>query len=66
MLLAGVCGGIAEFLGWPSRTVRGLWVGVTILTGLAPGFVVYTVLALVMPGAETPPPGFHLEDFRQQ
>ena len=46
--LAGVCGGIAEFLGWQSSAVRALWVTGTILSG-GSGFIIYTLLAYAMP-----------------
>lgn len=45
-VLFGVCGGIAEFLGWSKQTVRVLWVVFTIM-GL--GLLVYPVLALIIP-----------------
>lgn len=45
-ILLGVCGGIAEFLGWSKQTVRILWVTLTIF-GF--GFLAYPILALIMP-----------------
>lgn len=64
--LAGVCGGLAEFLGWPARKVRLLWVVATVLTAGFPGFLAYLVLALVMPAPGDPSSAFRLEDFRRQ
>ena len=64
--LAGVCGGLAEFLGWPARKVRTLWVLGTVLTGGAPGILAYTVLAILMPSAGAPSGSFRLENHRQQ
>jgi len=47
--LAGVCGGIARWLGWSSTTVRVLFAAVSILSAAFPGILVYLVLWLVMP-----------------
>lgn len=65
-VLAGVCAGIAEFLGWPDRRVRALWVAGTLLTGLLPGVATYTIMAIIMPSAGDPRGNFRLDDFRQQ
>ena len=45
--LAGVCGGIAEFLGWDPTLVRVLWIVLTMLGGS--GILIYLVLWVVMP-----------------
>lgn len=47
--LFGVCGGIAEWLGWSPNAVRLLYVLVSILSAAFPGIIVYLVLWLVMP-----------------
>lgn len=47
--LFGVCGGIAEWLGWSPSVVRLLYVLVSILSAAFPGIIVYLVLWLVMP-----------------
>ena len=47
--LAGVCGGIARWLGWSSTTVRVLFAAVSLLSAAFPGILVYLVLWLVMP-----------------
>jgi phage shock protein C len=57
----GVCGGVAEFLDWPSRTVRSVWGVAALFTGGA-AIIGYIVLALAMP----PPRTFNLDDFREQ
>jgi phage shock protein PspC (stress-responsive transcriptional regulator) len=49
-LIAGVCGGIAERLGWSPLLVRTLFVVGAILP-IFPGAVVYLVLWLVLPKA---------------
>jgi phage shock protein C len=48
-MIAGVCGGIAEFLGWSPTWVRVLYVVVSILSVGFPGTIVYIVLWLVIP-----------------
>lgn len=48
-LLGGVCGGLAEWLGWNPTAVRILYVVVSILSAAFPGALVYVVLWLVMP-----------------
>jgi phage shock protein PspC (stress-responsive transcriptional regulator) len=45
--LAGVCGGIARFLGWDPTLVRVLWIVLTLLGGS--GILIYLVLWLAMP-----------------
>ncbi len=48
-ILAGVCGGIAEWLGWDPTVVRILYVLASVLSAAFPGLIVYLVLWLVMP-----------------
>lgn len=50
-VLAGVCGGIAEWLGWDPTVVRILYVVTSILSVAFPGIIVYLVLWLIMPQA---------------
>ena len=47
-MIAGVCGGIAEYLGWDPTAVRVAWVLLTFFTVFSGG-VVYLILWLVMP-----------------
>lgn len=58
----GVCGGIAEFFGWPVQTVRTLFVIAGLFTGGVPALIVYAMLAWAMPKPVT----FDLDDFREQ
>ena len=46
-MLAGVCGGIAEYLGWDPTLVRVAWIILTLLGGS--GILIYLILWLVMP-----------------
>ena len=51
-MIAGVCGGIAQWLGWSSTAVRILYVLISVLSVAFPGILVYIILALVMPVEE--------------
>jgi phage shock protein C len=48
-MIAGVCGGIAEWLGWSPSWVRLLYVVISILSVAFPGIIVYIILWVVMP-----------------
>src|SRR5436305_11302708 len=48
-LIAGVCGGIADYLGWNPTLVRIGYVVVSIASAAFPGTIAYVVLWLVMP-----------------
>jgi phage shock protein PspC (stress-responsive transcriptional regulator) len=50
-LIAGVCGGIAEWLGWDPTLVRVAYVLVSVLSAAFPGIIAYVVLWIVMPKA---------------
>lgn len=52
-VLAGVCGGIADWLGWGSTKVRVLYVVVSILSAAFPGILMYLVLWILMPQARS-------------
>jgi phage shock protein PspC (stress-responsive transcriptional regulator) len=52
-MIAGVCGGMAEWLGWNATLVRILYVLVSILSAGFPGIVVYIALWILMPERET-------------
>jgi phage shock protein PspC (stress-responsive transcriptional regulator) len=60
-ILGGVCGGIAEWLGWNPTLVRVLFVLVSLLSAAFPGIIVYLVMWFLMPEREEaerrPPPG---------
>jgi phage shock protein C len=51
-MIAGVCGGLAEWLGWDPTLVRVLYVLISILSVAFPGIVVYIILWIVMPKPE--------------
>ena len=51
-MIAGVCGGIARWIGWDPTAVRALYVVVSFLSAAFPGILVYVILALVIPSEE--------------
>jgi phage shock protein PspC (stress-responsive transcriptional regulator) len=48
-MIAGVCGGLADWLGWDPTLVRVLYVLVSIFSAGFPGLLVYIILWVVMP-----------------
>ena len=48
-VLASVCGGIADWLGWNPTLVRVLYVVGSIISVAFPGLLVYLILWIVMP-----------------
>ncbi len=50
-LLGGVCGGLAEWLGWSPTWVRVLYVVISVLSAAFPGMLAYLLLWIVMPKA---------------
>jgi phage shock protein C len=54
-MVAGVCGGLARWLGWDSTAVRILYVLISIMSAAFPGTIVYIILALVMPTDDNHP-----------
>lgn len=47
-MIAGVCGGIAEFLGWNATAIRVLYL-LFIIFSFGTAIIAYFILALVMP-----------------
>jgi phage shock protein PspC (stress-responsive transcriptional regulator) len=50
-MIAGVCGGLAEWLGWSPTWVRLLYVLTSTLSAGFPGMIVYVILWIAMPKA---------------
>ena len=48
-IIAGVCGGLANYLGWPAGRVRLLYVLISVLSAAFPGTLVYIILWFAMP-----------------
>jgi phage shock protein PspC (stress-responsive transcriptional regulator) len=53
-VVAGVCGGIARWLGWNPTAVRVGYVLVSILSAGFPGVLVYLLLWFLMPRTTAP------------
>ena len=51
-MLAGICGGIAEYLNLDPTIVRIAYVLLSILLAAFPGIIVYLILMLIMPKAD--------------
>lgn len=50
-VIAGVCGGLADWLGWSPTLVRVLYVLISVVSAAFPGILVYVVLWILMPRA---------------
>jgi phage shock protein C len=50
-MTAGVCGGIAEWLGWDPTLVRALYVLASVASVAFPGILVYIILWIIVPDA---------------
>ena len=48
-VIAGVCGGLAEWLGWDIALVRLIYLIVSIVSAGFPGVIAYIILWIVMP-----------------
>jgi phage shock protein C len=48
-LIAGVCGGIAKWLGWDPTIVRVVYIMLTLLSAAFPGVILYILLWILMP-----------------
>jgi phage shock protein C len=48
-LIAGVCGGIAKWLGLDPTIVRVLYAALTLLSAAFPGIIIYILLWILMP-----------------
>ncbi|MCC5939462.1 MAG: PspC domain-containing protein [Lunatimonas sp.] len=48
-MIAGVCSGLAKYLGWDADKLRIVYVLVSLLSAAFPGILVYLILWFVMP-----------------
>jgi phage shock protein PspC (stress-responsive transcriptional regulator) len=48
-LIAGICGGIAQWLEWDPTVVRVLYVALSVLSVAFPGIVIYIILWVIVP-----------------
>ncbi len=51
-VIAGVCGGMAEHLGWDTGQVRLGYVLLSVLSAGFPGTLVYLILWIALPGPD--------------
>ena len=52
-VIAGVCAGLAEWLGWDIALVRMLYLILSIFSAGFPGILAYIILWILMPERET-------------
>jgi phage shock protein PspC (stress-responsive transcriptional regulator) len=50
-IIAGVCGGLADWLGWSPNVTRIVYVVVSMLSAAFPGILTYVILWIVLPKA---------------
>jgi len=50
-MIAGVMGGVAEYVGWSPTWVRLLFFIVSTLSAAVPGILIYIILWIIMPKA---------------
>jgi len=55
-MIAGVCGGIAEYLGVDVTVIRVLYILVSIISVAFPGILAYIILMFVMPRPDSAAP----------
>ena len=48
-MIAGVCGGLARYLGWSAGRVRVVYLLLTLLSAAFPGILAYLALWYLMP-----------------
>ena len=48
-MIAGVCGGFAEYFGWTPWMVRFVYVLVSVFSVAFPGIIIYLILWFLMP-----------------
>ena len=58
-MIAGVCGGLAEHLGWSPFRMRVVWVLGTLFSAAFPGVLLYLALWYLLPEEPSPVPSFY-------
>ncbi|SHK57036.1 PspC domain-containing protein [Desulforamulus aeronauticus] len=48
-MLAGICGGLAEYLDMDPTVIRVIYVILSVLSAAFPGLLIYLILAFVIP-----------------
>lgn len=54
-MIAGVCGGLAEYFGLDPTVVRVAYVLISIVSAAFPGILAYIILMFVLPPPDEPP-----------
>ena len=57
-MLAGVCGGLAEYFNIDPSLVRILWVLITVFTAFFPCLIAYLIIAAILPRKSDIYPGY--------
>ena len=52
-MLAGVCGGLADWIGWDASVVRAICIIGLVTTAVVPGLLAYLMLWAALPEAAT-------------
>jgi phage shock protein C len=47
--IAGICGGIGEYLEIDPNVIRVIWVILTVITGFIAGIIIYILLWIILP-----------------
>ena len=55
-IIAGVCGGLAEYFGLDPTVVRVAYVLISVVSVAFPGILAYIILMFVMPPPDSPAP----------
>ncbi|MEO8445606.1 MAG: PspC domain-containing protein [Gammaproteobacteria bacterium] len=50
-MIAGVCGGIADWMGWDPTAVRLAYILLSLISAAFPGILIYLILWLITPQA---------------
>jgi phage shock protein PspC (stress-responsive transcriptional regulator) len=48
-MIAGVCGGFAQYLGMDPTIIRLLWAVISLVTGVFLGLIIYIACAIIIP-----------------
>lgn len=48
-ILAGICGGVGEYMGIDSSMIRLIWLLVVVFTGFFPGLLAYIIAIFIIP-----------------
>ncbi|MCH2176755.1 MAG: PspC domain-containing protein [Lentisphaeria bacterium] len=62
----GICGGVAQFLGWSSTRLRLAVVVASLFTLILPAIIVYLCLLIVIPKPPNQDHNFDLDRYRVQ